>query len=76
MIYFDVKDEKGGVVHWTVETLSPAKLARAGWTEDAIKRGDEVTLIFSPAKDGKPAGFLQRIVFHDGRQLGMLEHPQ
>jgi hypothetical protein len=76
LIFLDAKDNKGKVVQWTVETLSPGKLARAGWTQDAVKPGDQVTLIFSPAKDGSPKGFLQRIVFSDGRQLGMLEHPQ
>jgi hypothetical protein len=75
-IFFDAKDTKGEVVHWDVETLSPGKLARAGWTENAVKPGDQVTVIFSPAKDGSPKGFLQRIVFSDGKQLGMLEHPQ
>jgi hypothetical protein len=75
-IYFDAKDSKGNVVHWDVETLSPGKLARAGWSENAVKPGDQVTLTFSPAKDGTPKGFLQRIAFADGRQLGMLEHPQ
>jgi hypothetical protein len=75
-IFFDAKDAKGGLVHWDVETLSPGKLARAGWTENAVKPGDQVTVIFSPAKDGTPKGFLQRIVFSDGKQLGMLEHPQ
>ncbi len=76
LIYFDTSGEKGGVVHWVVETLSPTKLARAGWTQDALKAGDEVTIVLSPAKDGQPVGFLQRIKFADGRQLGMLEHPQ
>ena len=76
LIYFDASGEKGGVVHWVVETLSTTKLARAGWTQDALKAGDKVTIVFSPAKDGQPFGFLQRIMFADGRQLGMLEHPQ
>jgi hypothetical protein len=75
-IFFDSKGTKGEVIHWDVETLSPGKLARAGWSENVVKPGDQVTVIFSPAKDGTPKGFLQRIVFSDGRQLGMLEHPQ
>jgi len=75
-IFFDVKDTKGSVVHWSIETLSPGKLARAGWTKDAVKPGDQVTLTFSPAKNGAPMGFLQKVVFLDGKQLGMLEHPQ
>ncbi len=75
-ILFDVKDAKGSVVHWSIETLSPGKLARAGWTKDAVRPGDQVTVTFSPAKNGTPTGFLQKVIFIDGKQLGMLEHPQ
>src|SRR5580704_12060276 len=71
-IFFDSKDTKGEVIHWDVETLSPGKLARDGWSENVVKPGDHVTVIFSPAKDGTPKGFLQRIVFSDGKQLNML----
>jgi hypothetical protein len=75
-ILFDVKDSKGTVVQWSIETLSPGKLARAGWTKDAVKPGDQATITFSPAKNGATMGFLQKVAFPDGRQLGMLEHPQ
>jgi len=75
-IFLNAKDPKGSVVHWSIETLSPGKLARAGWTKDAVKPGDQVTVTFSPAKNGSPTGFLQKVVFLDGKQLGMLEHPQ
>ena len=75
-IFLNAKDANGSVVHWSIETLSPSKLARAGWTKDAVKPGDQVTVTFSPAKNGSTAGFLQKVVFLDGKQLGMLEHPQ
>ena len=75
-IFLNAKDPKGSIVHWSIETLSPGKLARAGWTKDAVKPGDQVTVTFSPAKNGSPTGFLQKVVFLDGKQLGMLEHPQ
>jgi len=75
-IFLNAKDPRGSVVHWSIETLSPGKLARAGWTKDAVKPGDQVTVTFSPAKNGSPTGFLQKVVFLDGKQLGMLEHPQ
>jgi len=75
-IFLDAKDANGSVVHWSIETLSPGKLARAGWTKDAVKPGDQITVTFSPAKNGSPTGFLQKVVFLDGKQLGMLEHPQ
>jgi uncharacterized protein DUF6152 len=75
-IFLDTKDADGSVVHWSIETLSPGKLARAGWTKDAVKPGDQVTVTFIPAKNDSPRGFLQKVVFLDGKQLGMLEHPQ
>jgi len=75
-IFLNAKDANGSVVHWSIETLSPGKLARAGWTKDAVKPGDQVTVTFSPAKNGSATGFLQKVVFLDGKQLGMLEHPQ
>jgi hypothetical protein len=75
-ISLNAKDANGSVVHWSIETLSPSKLARAGWTKDAVKPGEQITVTFSPAKNGSATGFLQKVVFLDGKQLGMLEHPQ
>ena len=69
-IYFDVKDDKGAVVHWACETLSPGKLARgSGWTKDSLKAGDQITITLNPAKVGTPVGGLRKIVFADGRVL-------
>ena len=69
-IYFDAKDDKGNVVHWAVETLSPGKLARgSGWTKDSLKPGDQVTITLNPAKAGTPVGGLKKVVFADGHTL-------
>jgi hypothetical protein len=75
-IYFDVKDEKGRVAHWGCETLSPGRLIRAGWNKDSVRAGDQITITLVAAKNGAPVGFLQRLVFADGRQLGPNESPQ
>ena len=75
-IYFDVKDAKGRVAHWGCETLSPGKLTRAGWTKDSVKPGDQITITMVVAKTGSPVGFLQKVVFADGRELGINEGPQ
>ena len=55
-LYFDVKDEKGNVVHWSAEISSVFHLAKAGWRRDSIKPGDQVTVVLSPSKVGSPAG--------------------
>ena len=70
LIKFSVQDGKGNSVNWVSEALSPGKLARDGWTRNILKPGDKITITVSPAKDGKPIGFLRLLVLPDGRQLG------
>jgi len=72
-IYLDVKDNKGKVVHWSVETYSPGKLVRAGWTKDSVKAGDHVSITLIPAKSGAPVGFLHKLVLPDGTVLALQE---
>jgi hypothetical protein len=72
-IYLDVKDDKGNVVHWSVETYSPGKLVRAGWTKDIVKVGDLVSINLIPAKNGSPVGFLHRLSLPNGKELGLQE---
>lgn len=76
-IYFDVKDAKGNVVHWGCETLSPGKLVRTGWSKDAVKAGDQITITLVAAKNGAPVGFLHKLTIDNtGKQLGIQELPQ
>jgi hypothetical protein len=72
-IYLDVKDDKGKVAHWSVETYSPGKLVRAGWTKDSVKAGDQVSITLIPAKSGAPVGFLHKLVLPDGTVLALQE---
>jgi hypothetical protein len=72
-IYLDVKSDKGSVVHWSVETYSPGKLVRAGWTKESVKTGDQVSITLIPAKSGAPVGFLHKLVLPDGKELGLQE---
>ncbi len=72
-VYLDVKDGKGNVVHWSVETYSPGKLVRAGWTKESVKVGDLVSISLIPAKSGAPVGFLRKLVLPSGEELGLQE---
>lgn len=72
-IYLDVKSDKGDVVHWSVETYSPGKLVRAGWSKESVKVGDVVSINLIPAKSGAPVGFLHKLVLPDGKELGLQE---
>jgi hypothetical protein len=74
-IYLDVKDDKGNVVGWSVESQSPGILKRNGWSRDSIKPGDHIGVTLVPAKSGAPVGFsgekTGKIVFDDGHILKM-----
>jgi Family of unknown function (DUF6152) len=72
-IYLDVKNDKGTVVHWSVETYSPGKLVRAGWSKDVVKPGDQVSINLIPAKNGAPVGFLHKMILPNGKELGLQE---
>ena len=72
-IYLDVKDDKGNVAHWSVETYSPGKLIRAGWTKESVKAGDLVSITLIPARNGAPVGFLHKLVLPNGKVLALQE---
>jgi len=71
-IYFDVKDDKGNVAHWAVEGPSPGRLIRMGWKRDDVKVGDQVTIILDPARNGAAVGYLSKVIYPGGKQLGVV----
>lgn len=74
-IYLDVNDDKGSVVHWSIESQGPAVLTRNGWTRRSLNPGDHITITLIPAKNGAPVGFSGttqgKVVLPDGRVLTM-----
>jgi hypothetical protein len=69
LINFDAKDEKGNVVHMVVETAAPQALRLIGWDKTSLMPGDVITVRMYVAKNGNPAGRLQKIVLADGSEL-------
>src|ERR1700738_1619379 len=76
-VFLDVKDDKGKIVNWGIESQSPGILHRNGWNKISIKPGDQITIILAPSKNGAPVGFsgghTGKVVFSDGRVLRMNE---
>jgi hypothetical protein len=64
-----VDDTAGAKVEWSVEIGSPSLNINLGWRKNSVKAGDEVTMLLSPARNGKPYGTLRVLTFADGRQL-------
>ena len=69
-IELDVPEGARGSKHWTIELGSPSILMRGGWKFNSVKRGDKVTAVVSPLRDGAPGSLLTRITLADGRVLG------
>jgi hypothetical protein len=69
LINFDAKNAKGEVVHMVVETAAPQALRLIGWANTSIAAGDVITVRMYVAKNGNPAGRLQKIILADGSEL-------
>ncbi len=69
LVYFDVKDEKGNVVHWVGETGAPTAIAPLGWSKTILQPGDVITVYIFASKTGSPVGRLNHIILADGTRL-------
>jgi hypothetical protein len=69
-IEVDVADDRGEVRHWSIELGSTSILLRGGWKFNTIKKGDKVSAVVSPLRNGEPGSLLTRITLPDGRVLG------
>jgi len=68
---FDVKDDKGTVVHRVAETNNAPDMIERGWSMHSFKTGDEVTATVEPVKNGNPVGRVLSVVLPNGQTLGM-----
>ncbi len=64
-------DEKEGpqTGTWVLEVSSPGVLSRSGWTKKSLQPGDHATFNYLPLRDGKPGGYLRKVVLDDGKEL-------
>ena len=67
--YLDTKDESGTVIHWEFELGSPNGLLRRGWTRNALKIGDAITVNGYLAKDGSHLANARLVTLTDGRKV-------
>jgi hypothetical protein len=69
LVDFDAVDAKGNPVHMVVETAAPQALRLIGWSKTSLNAGDIVTVRMYVAKNGNPAGRLNKIILADGSEL-------
>jgi hypothetical protein len=69
IIEFDVKDDKGNLIHWAGELGSPSAISVQGWNKASLQTGDILTIYIHQSKTGNPVGRISRVVLADGTQL-------
>jgi hypothetical protein len=70
-VYIEVDVPDGqSTKHWAIELGSPSILMRGGWKFNTIKKGDKITAVVSPLRNGDPGSLLSRVTLADGRVLG------
>ncbi len=72
-IVVTVKNADGTTTDWTFTTGSATALASQGITKvgpNALKIGEEVTVLGTPARNGSPLGGLKSLTRADGTVLG------
>ena len=71
LLEFDVKDDKGNVVHWTAEVSNPPDMIARGWSRKMFKAGDEVNITMVPGKNGQPIGRISSVEVGGKTYTGM-----
>ena len=72
-ITLTVKNADGTTTEWTFTTGSANALAQRGITKvgpKALKIGEELTVLFTPARNGSPLGGFKSLTRADGQVLG------
>jgi len=68
-IELDVPDGNGDIKHYSIECASPNVLQRIGWKFTDVKKGDKITLLINPLRNGTPGGMLETATLADGRVM-------
>lgn len=59
----------GKVQNWSIETHAPGSLIRLGWKANSFHKGEAVTIIGNPSRNGDFYMNLVEVVFADGYHL-------
>lgn len=74
-VHLDVQDANGRVKTWALSTLPIPMLRKAGLTKEALSgtRGEPVTIVAMPARNGKDLGWIVRMTYSDGHYYRLFE---
>jgi hypothetical protein len=74
-LHLDVKDDKGNVTTWALESLPTRFFHAMGLTQEMLGEGKVVTVVANPAKiQGKALGWVVKITYPDGHEYDFSGH--
>jgi hypothetical protein len=62
-------NNKGGQDIWGFEGEPPSNLSEHGWSKTTLKKGDKITVKFSPLKDGRMGGAYSKVTLPSGKVM-------
>lgn len=68
-IWITVQNNKGGTDIWGFEGEPPSNLSQRGWSKTSLKKGDKITVKFSPLRSGQMGGAFSSVTLPDGKVL-------
>jgi hypothetical protein len=71
-----VEDAAGESVLWVIEAQSPRVMSLFGWSPAALRRGERVSVVAHPARDGdRPVALGRMVETADGHRLPISWRP-
>jgi hypothetical protein len=67
-VFVDGKDEAGAAGEWALETVPTAMARKANLTKEQLagNKGETVTVVGNPARDGRKSVWVHKITYADG----------
>ena len=66
-----VPGKNGKLSQWSIELNGPATLHRQGFRADNPKKGDKITVVAYPLRDGRPGGAVVSVLLADGKLISI-----
>jgi len=62
-------NDQGATEDLQIMTGSPTQLLRKGFDPRLFHRGDKITIVYHPARNGAPGGQMMKLIMADGKEL-------
>ena len=68
-VYVDIRDSKGKVTTWSLESWPTGILRKSGIAREMLKVGTPITILAYRAKDGSNLAYIRRYTWEDGHAI-------